>query len=311
MLFKELGGVDAWPICLATKDPDEIVDCVKRIAPSFGGINLEDISAPRCFYIEERLRDELDIPVFHDDQHGTAVVVLAGLYNALKVVGKRIEDLKTVLVGTGAGGIATARLLMDAGMRNVIGCDRTGVLHRGRDYGENEAKRWFAEHTNPDDFRGTLLEAMEGADLCIGLSGPNVLTPEHLKVMNRDAIVFAMANPDPEIFPEEAGPYVRIMATGRSDYPNQVNNALCFPGFFRGLLDARARTVNTEMKLAAAKAIASAVPSSQLNEEYIIPSVFDRNVARSVAKEVVAAAHRTGVAQRVRRRRSSALSITR
>ena len=311
MLFKELGGVDAWPICLATKDPDEIVDTVKRIAPTFGGINLEDISAPRCFYIEDRLREEIDIPVFHDDQHGTAVVTLAGLINALKLVNKRIENLKCVLVGTGAGGIATTKLLMEAGLRNIIGCDRTGVLHRGRDYGDNDAKRWFADNTNPDDFRGTLLEAMEGADFFLGLSGPGVLTPEHIKVMNRDAIVFAMANPDPEIFPEEAEPYVKIMATGRSDYPNQINNALCFPGFFRGLLDSRARTVNTEMKLAAAHAIASAVPASQLNEEYIVPNVFDRNVARAVAREVAAAAQRTGVAQRTRRRRTAAFASAR
>ncbi|MBI4200705.1 MAG: NAD-dependent malic enzyme [Chloroflexi bacterium] len=308
MLFKELADVDAWPICLATQDPDEIVQTVKHIATGFGGINLEDISAPRCFYIEDRLRKELDIPVFHDDQHGTAVVVLAALLNSLKIVNKRMEDLKTVIVGVGAGGVATTRMLMDAGMRNIIGCDRTGVLYRGRDYGDNSAKVWFAENTNPDNFKGSLLDAMEGADLFIGLSGPKVLVSKHLKVMNRDAIVFAMANPDPEIFPEEAVPYVRVMATGRSDYPNQINNALCFPGFFRGMLDSRAREVNSEMKLAAAKAIAAAVPASQLNEEYIVPNVFDRNVARTVAKEVASAAHRTGVAQRTRRRRTFGLA---
>ncbi len=311
MLFKELGGVDAYPICLATKDPDEIVEAVKRISVGFGGVNLEDISAPRCFYVEERLNAELDIPVFHDNQHGTAVVVLAGLYNALKLVKKPIEDMKTVMVGVGAGGMATAKLLMDAGMRNIIGCDRTGILHRGRDYGTNHAKKWFADRTNPDNLKGTLLDIMKGADMFIGLSGPNVLTTAHVQAMNRDALVFATANPDPEIFPEDAGPYVRIMATGRSDYPNQINNALCFPGFFRGMLDCRARAVNTEMKLAAAKAIAGSVTPNQLNEEYIVPNVFDRSVARAVAREVSAAAYRTGMAQRTRPRRTQPVSRTR
>ena len=302
MLFKELADVDAWPVCLATKDQDEIVETVKHLAPVFGGINLEDISSPRCFYIEDRLREEIDIPVFHDDQHGTAVVALAALYNALKLVGKDIGELKTVMTGVGAGGIATARLLMEAGLTNILGCDRTGILHGERDYAGNMGKQWFADHTNPDNFKGTLLEAMEGADLFIGLSGPNVLNAEHVKVMNRDAIVFAMANPDPEIFPEEAGPYVRVMATGRSDYPNQINNALCFPGFFRGMLDVRARGVNSEMKMAAAKAIAGAVLSRELNEEYIMPNVFDRNVAKVVAREVATAAQRTGVARKSQRR---------
>ena len=302
MLFKELADVDAWPVCLATKDQDEIVETVKHLAPVFGGINLEDISSPRCFYIEERLREEIDIPVFHDDQHGTAVVVLAALYNALKLVDKRFGDIKTVMTGVGAGGIATAKLLMEAGLTNILGCDRTGILHRERDYAGNMGKQWFADNTNPDDFKGTLLEAMEGADLFIGLSGPNVLTVEHVKVMNGDAIVFAMANPDPEIYPEEAAPYVRVMATGRSDYPNQINNALCFPGFFRGMLDIRARGANSEMKMAAAKAIAGAVPGREINEEYIMPNVFDRNVAKVVAREVAAAAQRTGVAQKSQRR---------
>ena len=302
MLFKELAGVDAWPICLDTTDPDEIVEVVKHLAPVFGGINLEDISAPRCFYVEERLREELDIPVFHDDQHGTAVVALAALYNAVKLVNKPIESLRTVMTGVGAGGVATAKMLMEAGVTNIIGCDRTGVLHRDRDYGGNQGKQWFADSTNVDNFKGSLLEAMEGADLFIGLSGPDVLTAEHVKVMNRDPIVFAMANPDPEIFPEEAGPYVKVMATGRSDYANQINNALCFPGFFRGLLDVRASGVNSEMKMAAAKAIAAAVPSKELNEEYIMPNVFDRDVARAVAREVAVAAQRTGVARKSRRR---------
>ncbi|MBI4340287.1 MAG: NAD-dependent malic enzyme [Chloroflexi bacterium] len=304
MLFKELAGVDAWPICLDTKDPDEIVETVKHIATGFGGINLEDISAPRCFAVEERLRAQLDIPVFHDDQHGTAVVALAALYNSLKIVGKRIEDLKTVIVGVGAGGTATARLFKEAGMVHILGFDRTGVIHRGRDFSDNSGKRWLAENTNPGDFRGSLREAMEGTDLFVGLSGPGVMPADYLKKMNRDPIVFAMANPDPEIFPEEAAPHVRIMGTGRSDYPNQINNALCFPGFFRGLLDCRAREVNNEMKLAAARAIASAVPSSQLNEENIMPSIFDSTVARSVARAVVDAAHKTRVAQRSRRRRT-------
>lgn len=303
MIFREMGGVNAWPFCLATQDPDEIVDTVKRIAPGFGGINLEDISSPRCFLIEERLQEELDIPVMHDDQHCAAVVVLAGLYNAMKLVDKRLEDLKVVICGAGAAGVATGRLLMEAGVRQIIGYDKEGVLHRGLDLDDNVGKKWFAENTNPNDFRGDLRGCLEGADVFIGLSGPNVLTPEHLKVMNRDAIVFALANPEPEIWPEEAAPYVRIMATGRSDYPNQVNNALCFPGFFRGLLDTRARRVSTEMKMAAARAIADAVPSGQLNEEYIMPSIFDGNVARSVAREVASAAHRTGVARRLRRGR--------
>lgn len=304
MLFKELAGVDGWPLCLQTQDPDEIVETVKHIATGFGGINLEDISAPRCFYIEARLKAELDIPVFHDDQHGTAIVALAALYNAVKLVDKRMEDLKTVIVGVGAGGVATANLITEAGVTDIVGFDTVGALHRGRDYGDNHDKARFAEATNPRNLSGTLMEAMEGADLFIGLAGPNVLTTDHLKVMNRDAIVFAMANPDPEIFPEEAEPYVGVMATGRSDYPNQINNALCFPGFFRGMLDCRAREANTEMKLAAARAIAGCVPADQLDREYIVPSIFDQNVVRAVAKEVIAAARRTGVAQRRQRSKS-------
>ena len=302
MLFKELGGVDAWPICLDSKDPDEIIGAVKNIAVGFGGINLEDISAPRCFYIEERLQEELDIPIFHDDQHGTAVTTTAALFNAAKVTGKKIEDMKAVVVGVGAGGMATTQMIMDAGLTDVVGADRQGVLHRDRDYGDNESKRWFAENTNQDNFKGSLMDAMKGADLFVGLSGPGVLNVDHVKAMNKDAIVLAMANPDPEIFPEEAGPHVRVMATGRSDYPNQVNNALCFPGFFRGMLDVRASRVTSEMKLAAARAIADSVPASQLNEEYIMPNVFDRNVAAAVAKAVAQAAQRSGVARRSRRR---------
>jgi len=301
ILFKELAGVDAWPICLSTKDPDEIVTIVKGLAPGFGGINLEDISAPRCFYIEDRLKEELDIPVFHDDQHGTAVVTLAALYNAMKVVNKQLDQLKVVMLGVGAGGTATAKILMEAGVKNILGCDRQGILHPSRDYGDNENKIWFAKNTNPSEFSGSISEAMEGADLFIGLSGPNMLTETDLKVMNKDAIVFALANPDPEIFPEEAAPYVRVMATGRSDYPNQINNALCFPGFFRGMLDVRASSVNSEMKIAAAKAIAAVVPEKEISEEYIIPSIFDKTVVPSVAQSVAAAAQRTGVARKTQR----------
>lgn len=302
LLFKELAGVDAWPIALDTNDPDEIVSIVKRISAGFGGINLEDISAPRCFYIEERLRNELDIPVFHDDQHGTAVVVLAGLLNALKVVDKRMEDLKVVVTGVGAGGLATTSLLITSGVKNILGFDRQGILHRGRDYRDNEAKSWFANATNPDDLKGGIDEAMDGADLFVGLSAPGVISIDHVRLMNRDAMVFAMANPDPEIWPEDIAGHVRVMATGRSDYPNQVNNALCFPGMFRGVLDARASEINDEMKIAAAHAIAAGVPDRHLNEEYIMPSIFDTSVVRTVARDVAAAARKTGVARRRRRR---------
>ncbi len=310
MLFKELAGVDAWPICLSTTDPGEIVETVKRISPGFGGINLEDISAPRCFEIEERLRSELDIPVFHDDQHGTAVTVLGALLNALRVVGRELADLRIVVAGAGAAGVATARLLSAAGAKEIVGYDVEGALHAGGDYGGHVGKRWFAEHTNPRGVSGTLADVMRGANLFIGLSGPGLLSRVELATMADDAIVFALANPDPEVFPEEATPNVRIMATGRSDYPNQINNALCFPGFFKGLLDAQARGVNQEMELAAARAIASAVPAKQLNEEYIVPNVFDRGVAQAVAKAVTEAAHRTGVARRRPRGRVSMASLS-
>ena len=302
LLFKELAGVDAWPICLDTKDPDEIVDTVRHLSVGFGGINLEDISAPRCFYIEERLRELLDIPVFHDDQHGTAVVVMAALLNSLKIVGKEMEKLKVVMTGVGAAGVATAALLMKSGVRNILGFDRQGILHRDRDYADNQTKAWFARSTNPDNVKGGMKEAMTGADLFIGLSAPGVLSVEDLKLMGRDPIVFAMANPDPEIWPEEAQEHVRVMATGRSDYPNQVNNSLCFPGMFRGVLDVRARDINDTMKLAAARAIASAVPDKQLNEDYIMPSMFDSSVVRLVARDVAAAARKTRVARRRRSR---------
>ncbi len=296
MLFKTFGGVDAWPICLDTQNVDAIVEIVKAIAPGFGGINLEDISAPRCFEIEERLKRELNIPVFHDDQHGTAVVVLAALLNALRIVKKEPKDLKVVVLGVGAAGVACSKILLSAGVTNLIGCDRTGVLYKGRTAGMNSVKEWFAEHTNPQGIRGTVSDAMEGADLFLGLAGPDLITVKDIQKMNRDPIVFAIANPDPEIRPELAAPYVKVMATGRSDFPNQINNVLCFPGLFRGVLDVRAREINEEMKLAAAEAIAAAVPRSELSPEYIIPSVFHANVASSVARAVARAAIETGVA---------------
>jgi malate dehydrogenase (oxaloacetate-decarboxylating) len=300
LIFKDFAGVDAFPICLATKDVDEIVAIVKAIAPVFGGINLEDISAPRCFEIEERLQRDLDIPVFHDDQHGTAVVVLGALTNALKLVKKKLSDVKIVFTGAGASGIATAKLLMKAGARHVIACDRAGALYRGRTENMNSMKQWFAEHTNPQRLKGTAGDALVKADIFIGLSGPGVVTLKDVKQMARDPIVFAMANPVPEIQPEEAGPHVRVMATGRSDYPNQINNSCCFPGFFRGMLDVRAQRVNDEMKLAAAHALAAIVTKSELSEEYITPSMFDSRVVPAVASAVAEAAAKTGVARRKR-----------
>ena len=297
MLFKEFGGVDAWPICLATQDVDEIVRTVTEIAPAFGGINLEDIAAPRCFAVQERLQETLDIPVFHDDQDGTAVVVLAGLRNALKLVGKRLEDLRVVISGAGAAGYACSRLLLSLGVREMLVVDRAGIIYEGRDRDMDPYKRWLAENTNREGRRGSLSDAMEGADFFLGVSVGDLLSAEDLQKMAPDPIVFALANPDPEIRPEVAEPYVRVMATGRSDFPNQINNALCFPGLFRGALDARARTVNLEMKLAAAEAIAAAVDESELSEEYIIPSIFKREMFQAVAQAVREAAIRTGVAR--------------
>ncbi len=301
MLFKEFGGVDAFPICLDTKDPDEIVETVANLAPTFGGINLEDISAPRCFEIEQRLTERLDIPVFHDDQHGTAVVVLAALLNALKIVDKRIEDLHVLVIGLGAAGVAVTKILRDAGVTSVVGCDSRGALSTERaDYQDGsmpQIKRWYAEMSNPEKLAGSPADVIDGADLLVGLSGARVLPPEALARMNRDPMVFAMANPNPEITPEEAAPYVRIMATGRSDYPNQINNVLCFPGIFRGALDVRARRITDEMKMAAARGIASLVSDAELREEFIIPSVFDRNVAPAVAAAVADEARRQGTAE--------------
>jgi len=298
MLFKEFAGVDAFPICLNTKDPDEIVQTVKAISTVFGGINLEDISAPRCFQIEERLREELDIPVFHDDQHGTAVVVLAALINALRLVGKQMSDIRVVVNGVGAAGVACTKIIMAAGVQNIIGCDQTGALYRGRKENMNWMKDWYARNTNPNEESGTVHEIIRGADVFMGLSVPGVIDAEDVKRMAEKPIVFAMANPTPEIMPEEAAPYVAVMATGRSDYPNQINNVLSFPGIFRGALACRAARINEEMKLAAANAIASIISDNELHPEYIVPSVFDKRVAEAVAREVEAAAYRTGVARR-------------
>jgi malate dehydrogenase (oxaloacetate-decarboxylating) len=298
MLFKEFAGVDAFPICLNTKDPDEIVRTVKAISTVFGGINLEDISAPRCFEIEERLREELDIPVFHDDQHGTAVVVLAALINALKLVGKQMSDVKVIVNGVGAAGVACTKIIMAAGVTNIVGCDQTGALYRGRRENMNWMKDWYAQHTNPNEEQGTVHEVIKGADVFLGLSVPGVIDHEDVQRMAEKPIVFAMANPVPEIMPEDAAPYVAVMATGRSDYPNQINNVLSFPGIFRGALACRAARINEEMKLAAAYAIARIISDAELHPEYIVPSVFDKRVAEAVAQEVEAAAHQTGVARR-------------
>ncbi|WP_407655246.1 NAD-dependent malic enzyme [Alicyclobacillus dauci] len=297
MLFKQFAGIDAFPICLDTKDPDEIVRIVKSIAPVFGGINLEDIGSPRCFEIEERLKKELDIPVFHDDQHGTAVVLLAGLINATKLVNKRLEDLKVVIVGIGAAGVACTKMMLAAGVKNILGVTLEGVLHRGKEY-DIPMWNWYKENTNPENVSGTLDDAIVDADVFIGVSGPGVLKVEQVQKMARDPIVFAMANPTPEITPEEAAPYVRVMATGRSDYPNQINNVLCFPGIFKGALKSRASTINEEMKLAAAHAIASAIKEEELTEDYIIPSVFNQTVVKKVTDAVAKAAYDSGVARR-------------
>ncbi|HEY5885530.1 MAG TPA: malic enzyme-like NAD(P)-binding protein [Pyrinomonadaceae bacterium] len=300
MLFKEFAGVDAFPICLNTQDPDEIVRSVKAIATGFGGINLEDISAPRCFEIEDRLKEELDIPVFHDDQHGTAVVVLAALINALKIVGKQMDQIKVVVNGVGAAGVACTKIIMAAGVKNIVGCDQEGAIYRGRKERMNWIKDWYAENTNPNDEKGTVHEVIKGADVFMGLSVPGVITAYDVKTMADKPIVFAMANPTPEIMPEDAAPYVAVMATGRSDYPNQINNVLCFPGIFRGALNCRAARINEEMKLAAAHAIAGIITPAELHPEYIVPSVFDKRVAEAVAKDVEEAAYASRVARRDR-----------
>ncbi len=299
-LFKEFGGVDAFPICLSTKDPHEIVQTIKNIAVAFGGINLEDISAPRCFEIEDRLKEELDIPVFHDDQHGTAVVVLAALINALKIVGKQMEDIKLVVNGVGAAGVACSKIVMAAGVKNIIGCDQSGALYAGRTENMNWVKDWYARNTNPDMEKGSIHYIIKGADVFFGLSVPGIIDENDLKNMAKHPIVFAMANPIPEIMPEDAAGLVDVMATGRSDYPNQINNVLCFPGIFRGALNCRASVINEQMKLAAANAIAEIIAENELHPDYIIPSVFDRRVGEAVASQVEEAAYQTGVARRER-----------
>lgn len=296
VLFKTFGNVDAFPICLATKDVEEIVKTVKLISPGFGGINLEDISAPRCFEIEERLKAELDIPVFHDDQHGTAVVVLAAMINALKITGKVLDNLSVVINGAGAAGVAIAKLLMKMGLKDVVLCDRQGAIYEGRN-GLNDIKRQMATITNLDKKKGNLTDVIKGADVFIGVSSPGVLTPDMVRTMAPEPMVFAMANPVPEIFPDEAkSAGARIVGTGRSDFPNQINNVLAFPGIFRGALDVRACQINDEMKIAAAYAIAGSVKPEELNEDFIIPYAFNKKVSINVAKAVAESARKTGVA---------------
>jgi len=299
MLFKEFASVDAWPVCLATKDPEQIIGTVKAIAPVFGGINLEDISAPRCFEIERRLDDSLDIPVFHDDQHGTAIVVLAALLNALRVVGKRLEDIRVLITGVGAAGIATTDILLAGGVREVIGCDRRGVVCNARS-DLDSVKASYAQRTNPRGVRGYADEALVGADVYIGLSGPGAVSLQGIRAMAADPIVFAMANPTPEVSPEDLHGIAPIVATGRSDYPNQINNVLAFPGVFRGALDVRASAITSGMKFAAAHAIASVIKDDELDPEYIIPSVFNAEVTPLVAAATAEAAEREGVAKRPR-----------
>jgi malate dehydrogenase (oxaloacetate-decarboxylating) len=293
ILFKKFGDIDAYPIVLRTQDTDEIVNIVKAISPGFGGINLEDIAAPRCFEIEDRLINELDIPVFHDDQHGTAVVVLAGLLNALKVVGKDLNQIKVVVNGFGAGGIAIAQLLLDSGVQHLIGCDSTGIIYKGRPHGMNTAKHRMAEITNQKNLKGPLADAIKGADVFIGVSQANVLSAEMVTTMNSNSIVFALANPNPEILPHLIEGIAAVIATGRSDYANQINNALCFPGIFRGVLDVRARIITSEMKVAAAHAIAQCVSPQQLAPDYIIPGCLNKQVSLKVAEAVRKAASRS------------------
>jgi malate dehydrogenase (oxaloacetate-decarboxylating) len=304
VLFKEFADVDAFPICLDTKDPDEIVRSVKLLAPSFGGINLEDISSPRCFEIESRLIEDLDVPVFHDDQHGTAIVVLAALLNACRLTDRNIEDLKVAMVGAGAAGVAVAKILMSEGVTGIVACDRQGSIHSAReDYlggSMNAPKVWLSENTNLEQRDGTIAAALDGADVFIGLSGPGLVQAEDLSRMGPDPVVFAMANPNPEVRPEDAAPYVRVMATGRSDYPNQINNVLAFPGVFRGALDVRASEITEEMKLAAAHAIAGVITDDELDEENIIPTVFNREVSHAVSDAVSREAIRSGVARGTR-----------
>ncbi len=297
MLFKEFGGIDAFPIALNTKDTEEIIATVKNIAVPFGGINLEDISGPRCFEIERRLQEMLDIPVFHDDQHGTAVVVLAALINVGRLVKKDIRKFRIVIAGAGAAGIANANMLTAFGIKDIIVCDRTGAVYHGRKKYMNPYKNLLAKKTNPRRIKGSIIDALTGANVFIGLSGPNVIAADDIRKMAKDPIVFALANPEPEVSPEDALPLAKILATGRSDYPNQINNVLGFPGIFRGLLDVKARGVNEAVKLAAARAIAQVISEDELHDDYIIPSIFDRKVASSVAHAVAEAARKTGLAR--------------
>ncbi len=286
MLFKALADVDAFPICIKGKSIDHIIEVAKAIEPTFGGFNLEDISAPRCFEIEKRLQEEVNVPVFHDDQHGTAVVTLAALYNSLRLTGKRIEDIKVVVAGAGAAGIACSKIFINAGVGNIIVCDRKGAIYEGRSEGMNPIKEELSKISNKNRETGSLSNVLIGADLFMGLSGPNLITVNDLKQMAKDPIIFAMSNPEPEIDPQIASPYVSVMATGRSDFPNQINNVLCFPGFFRGLLDAKAKKVTEKMKIEAAKAIADLISENELNKDYIIPDALDKRVAPAVANAV-------------------------
>lgn len=298
VLFKAFGNVDAFPLCIKSKEVDDIVNTIYLISGSFGGVNLEDISAPRCFEIEKRLKEKCDIPIFHDDQHGTAVITLAGLTNALRLVGKKKEEIKLVINGAGAAAISITRLLLTAGIRNITLCDRTGAIYEGREKGMNPVKDEIAKVTNPDHLSGSLSDAIKGADAFIGVSAPGILTTDMVKTMAKDAIIFACANPTPEIFPEDAkAGGARVIATGRSDYPNQINNVLAFPGIFRGAFDVRAKDINDDMKLAAAKALAHLISDEELSEDYIIPAAFDPRVGQTVAAAVAKAARDSGVAR--------------
>lgn len=299
VLFKAFGGVDAFPMCIKSQDVDTIVETIYQVSGSFGGVNLEDISAPRCFQIEKKLKERCDIPIFHDDQHGTAIITLAGLMNALKVTGKRIHEIKIVMNGAGAAAIAIARLLLKSGVRDVTLCDRNGAIYEGRETGMNDIKKEMALITNLSKKSGTLAEMIKGADVFIGVSAPGAVTVDMVKTMNRDAIVFACANPTPEIFPEDAkAGGARVVATGRSDFPNQINNVLAFPGIFRGAFDVRARDINDEMKIAAAKAPAGLISDEELHEDYIIPAAFDERVGKTVSEAVAKAARESGVARK-------------
>ncbi len=298
VLFKAFGGVDAFPMCIKSQDVDTIVETIYQVSGSFGGVNLEDISAPRCFEIEKRLKERCDIPIFHDDQHGTAVITLAGLMNALKVVGKKMEEVRVVMNGAGAAAIAIARLLLSNGVRDLTLCDRNGAIYEGREKGMNPVKEEMSRVTNREKRAGSLADVLKGADVFIGVSAPGAVTTEMVRTMNRDAVLFACANPTPEIFPDDAkAGGAAVVSTGRSDFPNQINNVLAFPGIFRGAFDVRARDINDAMKIAAAKALAGLISEEELNAEYIIPAAFDRRVGPAVAKAVAEAARESGAAR--------------